>query len=858
MTANKRTFEVDRFLTRELLLRNPDNSVPAPNQAILTDGKGGVYYGHVDGGNSAGFNRITLPDTNQYVQADLSFNNLNFREGFGIQIAKLNTDTLVFQATIPQLSTYSMISTHTGTLMADNISSVLEISSGYGILIDTSSNKLSISGLPAYNTLIVSTISGADIAVATASQTDIILQAGTGISLDLNNNSVTIANSAIPDPAYNNIHVVTDNTGTIHQSSIANNLVSTLGFNAGFGITLDLAEDNTVTVSNNFGGYAINAVATDDGNIMAFPLPYNQVAINGEGNITTSGDGATVVVTSYSFNSISTPGTYFSAYNGPELLFSQGYGLKWSNEGGATRLDVSVPSSFQYISTANGIIDAPYSTNTLTLEGQGINIYVTDRQKLHLSIASTFARTITINGISTIADATDTLNLGTLDGSIVAANADDGSILLGTTNFSVIDISGGQPLYSNNPSAFGTFKLAGAPGTKITGDPNTNTITIAAISTIGIPIVQTAFSQINIYSSVTSFIQDLNGYTYVQIDSYPSIQASLNIVGVSPLLISTNTARSKPVIYMGLNQSTLFAPLNNDISQVNDNIVILQEELSNLGDAVNTSNIQTLDISISSLHLGGSLVFSSDTSNNILLNTGNLTASTISADMFNVVIFATSSLATSTATVNTVFGSTIITNTISSLFAQTNVLSLSTIALTRTSLPLMSFDYINKRVGINTGAIPPQADLDVIGTILAHNHVTYSDPSLKKFTIPFTVSDADLENLQPWRFKWLIDGTEDIGISATAVEKVIPELVKIGQSGLKMVDYGRLSVVSLAALMETNKRVAILESTVAGLSKFDRNYKNILGIWVCDSMEELQVMEHELKEMRYARSCTPS
>jgi len=35
-------------------------------------------------------------------------------------------------------------------------------------------------------------------------------------------------------------------------------------------------------------------------------------------------------------------------------------------------------------------------------------------------------------------------------------------------------------------------------------------------------------------------------------------------------------------------------------------------------------------------------------------------------------------------------------------------------------------------------------------------------------------------------------------------------------------------------------------------------YENILGIWVCDSFEELQTMEKELREMRHARSSEPS
>ena len=47
--------------------------------------------------------------------------------------------------------------------------------------------------------------------------------------------------------------------------------------------------------------------------------------------------------------------------------------------------------------------------------------------------------------------------------------------------------------------------------------------------------------------------------------------------------------------------------------------------------------------------------------------------------------------------------------------------------------------------------------------------------------------------------------------------------------------------------------------TLTGVEDLDTSrYENILGIWVCDSFEELQAMERELKEMRNARSCKPS
>lgn len=47
--------------------------------------------------------------------------------------------------------------------------------------------------------------------------------------------------------------------------------------------------------------------------------------------------------------------------------------------------------------------------------------------------------------------------------------------------------------------------------------------------------------------------------------------------------------------------------------------------------------------------------------------------------------------------------------------------------------------------------------------------------------------------------------------------------------------------------------------TITGIEDIDTSaYKDILGIWVCDSTEELQIMESKIKEMRYARSGKPS
>ena len=41
--------------------------------------------------------------------------------------------------------------------------------------------------------------------------------------------------------------------------------------------------------------------------------------------------------------------------------------------------------------------------------------------------------------------------------------------------------------------------------------------------------------------------------------------------------------------------------------------------------------------------------------------------------------------------------------------------------------------------------------------------------------------------------------------------------------------------------------------TIAGVEDIDTSmYKDLLGIWVCDSEEEARAMEEQLKEMRHA------
>jgi hypothetical protein len=60
-------------------------------------------------------------------------------------------------------------------------------------------------------------------------------------------------------------------------------------------------------------------------------------------------------------------------------------------------------------------------------------------------------------------------------------------------------------------------------------------------------------------------------------------------------------------------------------------------------------------------------------------------------------------------------------------------------------------------------------------------------------------------------------------------------------------------------IVEHIYRGSYVMETISGVEDIDTTlYKNLLGIWVCDSQEEVQVMEKHLKEMRHARSGQPS
>ena len=60
-------------------------------------------------------------------------------------------------------------------------------------------------------------------------------------------------------------------------------------------------------------------------------------------------------------------------------------------------------------------------------------------------------------------------------------------------------------------------------------------------------------------------------------------------------------------------------------------------------------------------------------------------------------------------------------------------------------------------------------------------------------------------------------------------------------------------------IVEHKIKGAYVIETIMGVEDIDMSmYKDLLGVWVCDTMEETVIMENQIKEMRNARSSQPS
>ena len=118
------------------------------------------------------------------------------------------------------------------------------------------------------------------------------------------------------------------------------------------------------------------------------------------------------------------------------------------------------------------------------------------------------------------------------------------------------------------------------------------------------------------------------------------------------------------------------------------------------------------------------------------------------------------------------------------------------------------FDNAKKAETV-TGGFNVTGDMTATGNVTA-----YSDARLK--TDIHTINDAlgTVGKLRGVTYKWLQDGTADIGVIAQEVEEVVPEVVKTqykldinGETEVKSVDYGRLVSILINAVNELKKEL---------------------------------------------------
>lgn len=160
-------------------------------------------------------------------------------------------------------------------------------------------------------------------------------------------------------------------------------------------------------------------------------------------------------------------------------------------------------------------------------------------------------------------------------------------------------------------------------------------------------------------------------------------------------------------------------------------------------------------------------------------------------------------------------------STFSTLFWSTAVGINATISSLRvstimgTTLPIMTMDPVNRRVGVNLGPVQqPRATLDVNGIVYAQNFVTTSDRSLK-----WNIRDMESVPIQQlpkaYRFSSEDAPDGDIGCMADEVEQVAPECVYTTPSGKKAVAYMKLVPLCFQTIRDLSDRVNALESKIS-------------------------------------------
>jgi len=123
-------------------------------------------------------------------------------------------------------------------------------------------------------------------------------------------------------------------------------------------------------------------------------------------------------------------------------------------------------------------------------------------------------------------------------------------------------------------------------------------------------------------------------------------------------------------------------------------------------------------------------------------------------------------------------------------------------------------------VGIGTGTGAPAYKLDVAGTIRATGDViAYSDVRVKENIKTIDNSLEKVSKLRGVEFNKIGDNEKSIGVIAQEIEKVIPEVVKEDDKGMKSVAYGNISGLLIEAIKELKAEIEELKFNKCNCNK---------------------------------------